>query len=855
MGAAPPQGVSRFAAKLIHGGAAFLLGVLLCTSADAIAIKLALNFDGTATSEYRGGNKPQTPGGGSDWTKAFKGDAECANASIEEDSMDSTLLDFVACGTNDSYGWGDANYGYAYRSISSGDAQVICELPDTAWGIETYSGAGCVVTDGTAATDWESQCYRYWESAPSVFKYGIPNDAPTTPITLVNGVDATLPALFGLVVEENLNGSEERITCLVSVDDGSSWNIVGEIFREMPSPFLIGSNAWSHHSTQTVSLRIETAFTTTVDLPVNADPGGGNEPTCSGLSTQSGTEGVAFSYDVGALCSDPNSGTIEYSASGLTSTGLSINSSTGIISGTPTSAAASASPIAVTVTVDDNDDGSNDYSFTLNITAASGSTCITINASSSQQDVNASSCSPGDTILLDFNGTSHTGKLVIRNIAGTSSSPVQIVNDTADATPATFSRASGSGNFLFVITNSEHFVLDGTGKYSGAPSGTCGDDADLDEPDIDKCGIFLTVTGAASPSSFLMITGTSHNFEVKGIACDGRKDDATSVTPSGFFNSGGICFQVNDHTLLLPQGITQLDVMNGVAGTSQYWRENIVVSDSVCKFHRGECWYLGPNYGTTPTTPREYPLRNIEMARLRCWHTAECGRLKSVFDTWSIHDMVAFDAGAYDNVPANPAIYCYTVFEAGEGTGEFYNNKCINMKKGAHLNGGEGVNFQSLQRPSSFGIVEIHAYGNLIYDTAASCLSANVPSTSLAGVRVIADYNTLVDCGVETGFGKALNASGIASGSLARGNIAAGSNSSIDNEFTSSDNTTNGTASAQGFTTYTDDTDFTDDDFSLNGTGPNIDTGGTTCSALTDLAGVSRPQGANCDRGAYEYEP
>jgi hypothetical protein len=94
--------------------------------------------------------------------------------------------------------------------------------------------------------------------------------------------------------------------------------------------------------------------------------GGGNAVTVTSPGNQSGTVGTAASVQVHA--SDSASGqTLAYSAAGLPA-GLSVNSSTGLISGTPTTAGT----YNVTVTARDGTGASGSAAFTWTIGSSSG---------------------------------------------------------------------------------------------------------------------------------------------------------------------------------------------------------------------------------------------------------------------------------------------------------------------------------------------------------------------------------------------------------------------------------------------------------------------------------------------------
>jgi serine protease len=95
---------------------------------------------------------------------------------------------------------------------------------------------------------------------------------------------------------------------------------------------------------------------------------GGNTVTVTSPGNQTGTVGTAVSLQVHAT--DSASGqTLTYSATGLPA-GLSINSSSGLISGTPTTAGTS----SVTVTATDTTNASGSASFTWTISSSGGCT-------------------------------------------------------------------------------------------------------------------------------------------------------------------------------------------------------------------------------------------------------------------------------------------------------------------------------------------------------------------------------------------------------------------------------------------------------------------------------------------------
>ena len=119
-----------------------------------------------------------------------------------------------------------------------------------------------------------------------------------------------------------------------------------------------------------------------------AGPGGGNTVTVTNPGGQNSTAGTAASLQIQA--SDSASGqTLSYAASGLPA-GLSINSSSGLISGTPTTAGTS----NVTVTVKDTTGAAGSASFSWTVASGGGgcgSANLALNAPTTASSVQSSS--------------------------------------------------------------------------------------------------------------------------------------------------------------------------------------------------------------------------------------------------------------------------------------------------------------------------------------------------------------------------------------------------------------------------------------------------------------------------------
>jgi hypothetical protein len=106
-----------------------------------------------------------------------------------------------------------------------------------------------------------------------------------------------------------------------------------------------------------------------VSHPIVTNGGGGNTVTVTNPGTQTSTVGTSVSVQIHAT--DSASGqTLTYSATGLPA-GLSINSSTGLISGTPTTAGT----YTTTVTAKDTTGASGSASFTWTVNTSGGGGC------------------------------------------------------------------------------------------------------------------------------------------------------------------------------------------------------------------------------------------------------------------------------------------------------------------------------------------------------------------------------------------------------------------------------------------------------------------------------------------------
>ncbi len=193
---------------------------------------------------------------------------------------------------------------------------------------------------------------------------------------------------------------------------------------------------------------------------------------------------------------------------------------------------------------------------------------------------------PGDRIILM--GPSR-GPISISNCSGTVSSPITVTNDSNAAGPLVVKHTSGGT--MASCTDCEHVIIDGTGKWVGAPAGTCGANVDANKGGWvfgkTQCGIVLQcMTGAAKG---LHLDGSTKHITVKGVEIDGNFP--TCTVGSGVF--------VNDHNYKLADHPGQ-------------WREGIVLRNLYIHDSPGSGIYFGPNQNDEGAG--DLQLRNNEIA-------------------------------------------------------------------------------------------------------------------------------------------------------------------------------------------------------------------------------------------------
>jgi hypothetical protein len=183
------------------------------------------------------------------------------------------------------------------------------------------------------------------------------------------------------------------------------------------------------------------------------NPGGSNTVTVTNPGNQTGTVGTAVSLQISAT--DSASGqTLTYSATGLPA-GLSISSS-GLISGTPTTAATS----SVTVKATDTTGASGSASFSWTINPATGNTVTVTNPGNQtgtvgtavSLQISASDSASGQT--LTYSATGLPAGLSISSSGLITGTPTTAATSSVTVKATDTTGASGSATFTWTINSS-----------------------------------------------------------------------------------------------------------------------------------------------------------------------------------------------------------------------------------------------------------------------------------------------------------------------------------------------------------------------------------------------------------------
>ena len=392
-------------------------------------------------------------------------------------------------------------------SISSSTGLISGTISDDANDSSPYSVTIIVTDDGSPT-----------KNAQTSFTWNVTafNNAPT--ITAISDQTDITKDVISLQVSANDSDGDDLSYTATGLPNGlsisSSTGLISGTLSDDAgdnSPYSVTITVTDNGST---SKNAETSFTWNVSAFNNA-------PTISAISDQTGITKDVISLSVSA--SDNDGDTISFSATGLPS-GLSINSNTGLISGTISDNANDSSPYSVTVTLTDDGDPakSTQTSFAWNVSAFNNAPTIT--AISDQTDITkdiislsvSAADSDGDT--LNFSATGLPAGLTIASstglISGTisddadSSSPYNVtVTVIDDGAPTKRTQASFTWN-VSAYNNAPTIsaISDQTGITKDAISlQVSANDSDGDDLTYSATGL---PTGLSIASSTGLISGT-----------------------------------------------------------------------------------------------------------------------------------------------------------------------------------------------------------------------------------------------------------------------------------------------------------------------------------------------------------
>jgi subtilase family serine protease len=311
-------------------------------------------------------------------------------------------------------------------------------------------------------------------------------------------------------------------------------------------------------------------------------------PVVTSALSASGTAGSAFNYSITA-----SNGPTSYSASGLPS-GLGINTSNGVISGTPASAGTSNVTIGAA-----NAGGTGTATLVLTIAAAAGSApAITSSLSAS----GTSGVAFNYTITASHSPTSYNAVNLPAGLSvNTSNGVISGTPASAGTTDATISAVNGSGTgtatLVFTI-NPPHPVITSALTTSGTAGGSFG----------------YTITASNSPTSYgaanlpAGLSVNTSNGVISGTPTTAGTVSATvSATNAGGTGSATLVFTIDPAAPTTPVITSALDV-SGIVGTSFSYA--IVASNSPTSYNAPDGLPAGLSINTsngaisgTPTSP------------------------------------------------------------------------------------------------------------------------------------------------------------------------------------------------------------------------------------------------------------
>jgi hypothetical protein len=414
-------------------------------------------------------------------------------------------------------------------------------------------------------------------------------------------------------------------------------------------------------------------------------------------------------------------------------------------------------------------------------------------------------------------GTSR-GNIILRDCHGTSGNEITLRNDTTESSAITLTGGSG---FVMLLDDVTFFIVDGTGKWSGASANGCG--AAYDGGD-QNCGIRIT-TNTGCATALVKILDDVADLTIKGVEAFGY--GYLDVCPRG------IAFQLHDN-----------NTTNTTHPGAYY--ENWTITENYIHESSRSSIYSGSNMFGSTAGARALTLRN---------HTYSYNLITNVgCDGLKIKSHKEGSTTVEHNIvrvtglgPLGPSTGCNGhAYSSFESTGITYDSNWASDTGG--LGAANCFNFLIDQATTSidFASADNTYVNNVAVDCKGDGLQArNDGDASEPDVSALVFNNTFTDTtdGIDT--------AGADGTSTVQDNIACDNNTNIK---TAAGDTANNNQTAACSTQ--DFVNLVGRDFHLASTGaPAYNTGGNYVSPpTTDFDDVVRPQAVTEDAGAFEFE-